>query len=474
MQDKFLKSKENSPMNVDNIPLFEYYEIENTLKAIQCRQAKRVTLQFPDELLADSFYVFNELSKYVDKDCQLYVLGDTSYSPCCVDVVAASHVDSDLIIHYGDACISIVDNIPIYYVFGKTNLDVDTLISTFSEITFKLHGLVYLCYEPIYESYIPSIVSQLQEQYSEIQIGILPHTQNWSSPCHCNDNIQNNQETIENTISIPCVFNNKSITDIQKSYIHLGSTLFHSYSYETNPFILYIGRNNKAYQTLSMECALSTVYRFDEDYYCWKNENKARKELMIHYNYSERAKESNVFAIVVGTLSNTLESNDKICYVLSVGKINFPKLANIPGIDCYILVGCPRSIFIDEELRDLLIITPFDLDIAFNNRQWTGEYIPDYSYIYFNSIYSNISDDDKEIKHKKQEIKEKEEKNKEELIHIHTASELVEFHSFALDYIHEKQFTGLTQNENAKVQSIKEGQKGIAWEYTDEVEDELY
>jgi diphthamide biosynthesis protein 2 len=36
----------------------------------------------------------------------IFILADTSYGACCVDEVAAEHVDADLIVHYGRSCMS--------------------------------------------------------------------------------------------------------------------------------------------------------------------------------------------------------------------------------------------------------------------------------------------------------------------------------------------------------------------------------
>ena len=65
---------------------------------------QRVTLQFPDELLADAATVASELRTRTKQN--IFILADTSYGSCCVDEVAAEHVGADLIIHYGRSCLS--------------------------------------------------------------------------------------------------------------------------------------------------------------------------------------------------------------------------------------------------------------------------------------------------------------------------------------------------------------------------------
>jgi diphthamide biosynthesis protein 2 len=82
----------------------------------------QVALQFPDELLCDSVPIYHSLKRAVDSNTELYVLADTSYgrcgphlfthqyrltgNSCCVDEVAAQHVDADAVVHYGHACMS--------------------------------------------------------------------------------------------------------------------------------------------------------------------------------------------------------------------------------------------------------------------------------------------------------------------------------------------------------------------------------
>ena len=118
----------------------DYYELEWTANEIISNDYKRVrealslafkiaisrlcpqvALQFPDELLCDSVPIYHSLKRAVDANTELYVLADTSYGryglvthlqrlltgdSCCVDEVAAQHVDADAVVHYGHACMS--------------------------------------------------------------------------------------------------------------------------------------------------------------------------------------------------------------------------------------------------------------------------------------------------------------------------------------------------------------------------------
>ena len=66
---------------------------------------------------------------------QVFVLGDTSYSPCCVDEVAASHLDAEIVIHFGPTCLTPTSKLPIYFAFGRCQVDVDALAN---EVTWAV------------------------------------------------------------------------------------------------------------------------------------------------------------------------------------------------------------------------------------------------------------------------------------------------------------------------------------------------
>lgn len=46
---------------------------------------------------------------------------------CCVDVVAGEHCNAECIVHFGHSCLSIVEKIPVFYVFEKSPLNIDSV-----------------------------------------------------------------------------------------------------------------------------------------------------------------------------------------------------------------------------------------------------------------------------------------------------------------------------------------------------------
>lgn len=117
-----------STSSAQRVPVSQLYDTKSLSLSIIQHGFKAIALQFPDELLCDSSEVlwaiqadlknhYLEMSAEKAADSagqsmqrampQLFILADTSYGNCCVDEVAAAHVNADLVIHFGHACLSL-------------------------------------------------------------------------------------------------------------------------------------------------------------------------------------------------------------------------------------------------------------------------------------------------------------------------------------------------------------------------------
>lgn len=83
-------------------------------------------MQFPDGLIPFSNVILTAIQEKC-RDTELFILGDTSYGSCCVDEVAAAHIDAEAIIHLGHACLSKVVRLPIFYIFPSLNIQPNEL-----------------------------------------------------------------------------------------------------------------------------------------------------------------------------------------------------------------------------------------------------------------------------------------------------------------------------------------------------------
>ncbi|KAJ7074706.1 diphthamide biosynthesis protein [Mycena amicta] len=325
--------------------LDDFYDIERTISSIVAGDYKRVALQFPDELLHDSVPIYRRLKAGIGSR-ELYVLADTSYGSCCVDEVAAQHVDADAMVHYGYACMSQTSRLPVIYVFGKKPVDADDCVRQVAEI-FEGTSAV-LRYDVAYAYQAESIAAALRE-----------------------------------TLKVP----------IALRQLHLFSAPGAELEPDPDPeSIVYIGGESLGLTNLLITHSQCSVYSYDPTTRSARLESsRTNRLLMRRYVAVQKARDADVFGILVGTLGvasylplikhlrTVLSRAHKKSYTISVGKLNPAKLANFMEVECFVLVACPENSLVEAKEFLRPIITPFELEIALQSEQsWTGRYVLDF------------------------------------------------------------------------------------------------
>ena len=85
-----------------------------------------------------------------------------SFASCCVDEVAAEHFSADCIIHFGHACLSPTNRLPVLYVFGQSEIDIEDCVKKFSSL-YSSEDNVVLMYDTRYSYVIGNFFLLLEE-----------------------------------------------------------------------------------------------------------------------------------------------------------------------------------------------------------------------------------------------------------------------------------------------------------------------
>ncbi|KAG2124801.1 putative diphthamide synthesis protein-domain-containing protein [Suillus clintonianus] len=367
---------DSSTQDIAQSDFLEIYEIERTVTAIVEGDFKRTALQFPDELLRHSVPIYRLLKSKAGEGHDIYVLADTSYGSCCVDEVAAQHVDADLIVHYGHACLSQPSRLPVIYVFGKKPIDVDDCINQLGNcLTTRLQEDtnsdsgnrpdILLRYDVGYSYCADVITHRLGSELQSLTIRVLhdplPTRLDPKTTVH-------SPKTFEPAVA-------KADEDIC-----------------TNVVIAYIGGESLNLTNLLMTHSHCEVYAYDPSTRsAHLQSHRTNKLLMRRFAMVQRARDADVFGILVGTLGVTsylpliahvrklLARAQKKSYTISVGKLNPAKLANFMEIECFILIACPENSVIDAKEFLRPIVTPFELEVALQAEgTWSGRYVLDF------------------------------------------------------------------------------------------------
>lgn len=371
------------------------YEIERTVKEIKEGRWKRIALQFPDRMLVDAPRVYEGLAKGLkgawernsegatgaDVDTKataeklekmgiggeeseegeerLFILADTSYGACCVDEVAAEHVDADVVVHYGRSCLSPPSRLPVVYVFTERDLDLDPAISTFKQTYPEKDKKLILMADIPYSHHLPTLHARLRDDgYTNIFATEIVH----------------NPSSLLPNRTIPAEAEGSK--DALRDY-----NLFHVS--DPPPSLLL---------TLSSRVASTHIYPTDTPA---PSATLASTSLALRRRYAllTSLSSASVFGILINTLSvknymhilshvqAQIAAAGKKAYTFVVGKVNAAKVANFSEVGGWVVIGCWESSLIESKDFWRPLITPFELGIALqrdDRRVWTGEWEADF------------------------------------------------------------------------------------------------
>ncbi|RAR05632.1 lysophospholipase-like protein [Stemphylium lycopersici] len=381
------------------------YEIERTVKEIREGQWKRIALQFPDHMLCDAPRVYEHLNRGLKKDRKeqngvqkksveatngtsteeglstdfttkaslqedggaveerLFILGDTSYGACCVDEVAAEHVDADVVVHYGRSCLSPPSRLPVLYVFTARPLDIEAAIATFKETYADHDQKIILMADIPYSHHIPVFHDRLRTAgYTNLFATEIVH--NPSSPLP-NRTTPGEVGDADEALREYALFH---ISDPPTALLlTLSSRVASIHIYPTTP------SPTATPVSASLASTAQTLRR--------------RYALLTSLTTTP------IFGILINTLSvknymhilahvqRQIAAAGKKSYTFVVGKVNAAKVANFSEVGGWVVIGCWESSLIESGEFWRPMITPWELGVALKGdaeRVWTGAWEADF------------------------------------------------------------------------------------------------
>uniref|UniRef100_A0A336M9T5 2-(3-amino-3-carboxypropyl)histidine synthase subunit 2 n=1 Tax=Culicoides sonorensis TaxID=179676 RepID=A0A336M9T5_CULSO len=314
-------------------------ELRKCVKWIKSNDFRNVCLQFSDELLVYSTQITAEIK--LASEANVFILGDTSYGSCCVDEIAASHIQADAIIHFGHACLSKVARLPVLYIFHKFEINTEQFLEKFKSLFTDTSEKLMLFYDVGFYYVIDQIFNELKSVYVNLGIGKL------------------------------------AIDGIEPDIL-CWSLSNESHSTQDHTCI-FLGRDNQSFFNISMAVKCLKWQIFDPIIGEFKAMTALDSRWMRRrYFYIEKCKDAQSIGIVVGTLTSKgyLEMVKHIqdlaklreirSYLISVGKVNPAKLANFVDIDCFVLIGCPENSLYNSKDFYKPLVSVFEIEMALN------------------------------------------------------------------------------------------------------------
>ena len=384
--------------------LYIQYEIKRTVQEIREGRWKRIALQFPDEMLVDAPRVYERLrdglkrERTSDKtrtvkdkegrvehvtqgverttlvaskarepipgkdelDEKLTILADTSYGACCVDEVAAEHVEADVVVHYGRSCLSSTVRLPVIYVFTTKPLDSDAVVRSFKETYKDTSEKVCLMADIPYSYHVPELYRLLREEgYENV---------------YATEVVRDPSSLLPNRTIPPEVLEDP---EKLKDY-----SVFHISDPPTSLLLILSSRVKRVHIFPTDQASLSPTAEVPE----------ASTTALLRRRYALLTRISTIpiFGILINTLSvsnymaalkhcqDLIAAAGKKSYVFVVGKVNTAKIANFAEVGAWVVIGCWESSLIESKEFFAPLVTPFELEVALQgdeSRKWGGEWV---------------------------------------------------------------------------------------------------
>ena len=293
----------------------------------------------------------------------LFILADTSYSACCVDEVAAEHVEADVVVHYGRACLSPTARLPVIHVFTIQELDHGPVVETFESTYPEKDARIIIAADMPYVSHVQSLAEELRRRGYENLF---------------ETSIRHDPSSLIPNRTVP------------PSTLHDSSDL-------TSWRLFHISSPPQAL-LLTLASRVSSIHIYSTDHTSNSSSTalQASTSLALRRRYALVTRLSR--ASIIGILANTLSVHayqaalegtqariaaaGKKSYVFAMGRLNSAKIANFAEVDGWVVLGCWESSLIENSEFDKPVAAPFELELALQGdkqRIWTGEWRGDFA-----------------------------------------------------------------------------------------------
>lgn len=313
-------------------------DLEKVIRKINSRDAKTVGLQFPEGLKMQAVKIARKIEE--ETDATVIISGDPCFGAC--DVSDWKMKDSvDLIVHYAHTPLPLKYEVPTLFIEAYSNIDVKKdLEKCLAELkNFSRIGLVTTTQ---HLHLLAEIKDYLEDNGKEVVLGSSPSTRKGQV--------------------LGCNFS--SIKNLEAEVIlFIGSGNFH-------PLGIRLFSNTPV---LAIDPYNNEIRKMDE---------YADRILRIRFARITKARSANKWGIIVSSkegqyrmnlakeIKKTIEENGMEAYIILADNINPDILLPYLELEAFVVSACPRIAIDDSQMYKKPLLTPQELEIVLNKRQW--------------------------------------------------------------------------------------------------------
>lgn len=313
-------------------------DLDRVIRKINSKNIKSVGLQFPEGLKMQAV----SIARTIEEECDVSVIisGDPCFGAC--DVSDYKMKDSvDLIIHFGHTPLPIRYEIPTLFIEAFANIDVKKDLKKCLEL-LKDYSRVALVTTTQHLHLLNEMKDFLEDNGKEVVLG-------------------SSKSTRKGQV-LGCNFSSIKNLDAEV-FLFIGSGNFHPlgiYLFTKAPVLALDPYNN--------EIREMTEY--------------ADRILRIRFARITKAREAKKWGIIVSSkegqyrlelakeIKKLLKDSAMEGFIIMLDHVNPDALLPYFDLDAFIVTACPRIAIDDSQMYKKPLITPQELEIVLNKREW--------------------------------------------------------------------------------------------------------
>lgn len=313
-------------------------DVERAVKTIKKRNAKNVGLQFPEGLKTQGVAIARILEK--ETEANIIISGDPCFGAC--DVSDNKMMDIvDLIIHYAHTPLPIKYNVPVLFIESYSKVEVQKSLNEALDL-LKDYSKIALATTTQHLHLLDEIKDFLEDNGKEIVFG-------------------SSKSTRKGQI-LGCNFSSIKNLD-SEAYLFVGSGNFH-------PLGIHLFTKSPVIVAAPYSGEARDISEF------------ADQILRIRFARITKAKEVKKWGVLISSkegqhrlelakeIKKSLEDEGMEAFLIMVDNINPDILLPYMDLKGFVVTACPRIAIDDSQMYKKPLITPQELEIVLNKRNW--------------------------------------------------------------------------------------------------------
>lgn len=313
-------------------------DLDKVIRKINSKDAQTVGLQFPEGLKMQAVKLARTIES--ETDATVIISGDPCFGACDVsDYKMKGSVD--LIVHYGHTPLPLKYEVPTLFVEAFSKIDIkNSLEKSLEEL--KNYSRIGLVTTTQHLHLLAETKDFLEDNGKEVILGSSPSTRKGQV--------------------LGCNFSSIKDLDVE-IFLFIGSGNFH-------PLGINLFSNTPV---LAIDPYNNEIRKMDE---------YADRILRIRFARITKARSATKWGIIVSSkegqyrmklakeIKKTLEDNGMEAYIILADNINPDILLPYLELEAFVVSACPRIAIDDSQMYKKPLLTPQELEIVLNKREW--------------------------------------------------------------------------------------------------------